>query len=94
PLAFQVALLTLLLYLIAIATPLFSMMVYDRVIPARSGSTLAWLVAGVALALLAETGVRTLRSRMLAYVGARLDMLVSRAVFQHILELAPAMVER
>lgn len=94
PLALQIALLTLLLYLIAIATPLFSMLVYDRVIPARSIPTLVGLLAGVTLALAAEIGVRTLRSRMLAYVGARLDMLVSRAVFRHILELPPTMVER
>jgi ATP-binding cassette subfamily C protein/ATP-binding cassette subfamily C protein LapB len=85
---------TLALNLLALATPLFIMAVYDWVISARSLSTLGYLALGVLLALVSDQALRAVRARVVAYVGTRLDMIVGSAVFEHVLHLPPAFTER
>jgi ATP-binding cassette subfamily C protein/ATP-binding cassette subfamily C protein LapB len=84
---------TLALNLLALATPLFIMAVYDWVISAKSLSTLGYLALGVLLALICDQALRAVRARVVAYVGARLDMIVGSAVFEHVLHLPPAFTE-
>lgn len=85
---------TLALNLLALATPLFIMAVYDWVISARSVSTLGYLAIGVVLALACDQALRAVRARSLAYLGARIDMIVGGAVFEHVLHLPPQFTER
>ena len=86
--------LTVALNLLALAPPLFIMLVYDRVIAGHSPDTLAHLLAGLAIALGADLALRGLRARTLAFIGARLDVLVGCAVFERILGLPAATTER
>ena len=85
---------TFLINLFAVAVPFFVMGVYDKVVATRSPETLAFFLGGVLLAVMAEVGLRLVRGQMLAYVGARLDMLIGAASFEKLLHLPVSMTER
>jgi ATP-binding cassette subfamily C protein/ATP-binding cassette subfamily C protein LapB len=55
---------------------------------------LAQLGLGVVIALVADTLLRDSRSRILAFIGGRLDVVVGNAIFNRILSLPPAFTER
>jgi ATP-binding cassette subfamily C protein LapB len=57
--------------LLALSLPLSIMQVYDRVIPNRSFSTLAWLFLGLAIALVIDFVLKTLRSVLLSWQATR-----------------------
>jgi ATP-binding cassette, subfamily C, bacterial LapB len=57
--------------LLALSLPLSIMQVYDRVIPNRSFSTLAWLFVGLAIALVIDFVLKTLRSVLLSWQATR-----------------------
>ncbi len=93
-LIYQTLGLTLILNLLALATPLFVMAVYDKVVATGSLKTLAYFAIGVVIAICCDMVLRGLRARTLAYIGARLDNIVGNAVFQRILFLPPSFTER
>lgn len=72
---------TVIINLIALATAIFSMQVYDRVIPLGSFSTLWVLTAGVLFALLIDLILRTTRSLMIEREAADIDAEVSEFFF-------------
>ncbi|WP_417317275.1 peptidase domain-containing ABC transporter [Emcibacter sp.] len=84
---------TLMLNLFALLVPLFIMAIYDQVIPSQSGVSLVYLVSGITLALGCEVGLRILRARQTAYLGARVENIVANATFQKLLSLPPMMTE-
>ena len=94
PVIAPVAGMTLWLNILALATPLFVMAVYDRVVAAGSIDTLVVLLVGVGLALVCDLAIRTVRARTLAYVGARTERLVGGAAIERILGLPPHLTER
>ncbi|MGB0682285.1 MAG: ABC transporter transmembrane domain-containing protein [Magnetovibrionaceae bacterium] len=94
PLIYQALGITLVLNLLALATPLFVMAVYDKVVATKSLPTLGYFAVGVLIALACDIVLRSVRSRILAYIGARLDNIVGNAVFHRILFLPPAFTER
>lgn len=71
--------------LLAVALPLFSMNVYDRVIPNRAQATLWVLAIGVLLAFLLEFAVRRARTEVVDEIGRRLDLKLSQKIFSRIL---------
>ena len=73
--------------LMALATSLFSMQVYDRVIPARSEYTLIVLSTGVLLSIFIEYAMKLARSHLMDYVVVGFDHRLSREVFQQLLNL-------
>ena len=72
---------------LALATSLFSMQVYDRVIPTRSEYTLVILSIGVLLSILIELAMKYARSHIMDYVIVGLDNRLSREIFQRLLLL-------
>lgn len=90
----QLLLMTLMLNLMALATPIFTMSIYDKVIGARSISMLTQFSVGIAIVLVLDLVLRNLRSQIVAHFGARLDTLVSNAIFERLLSLSPAFTER
>ncbi|KAF0224751.1 MAG: ATP-binding cassette subfamily C [Rhodospirillaceae bacterium] len=94
PLFWQAFFVTLFLNLMALATPVFVMNVYDKVIGTNSMPLLWALCAGVAMALLFDAVLRAVRARILAFIGARLDNIMGNNIFQHILSLPPGFTER
>jgi len=94
PLFWQAFFVTLLLNLVSLSTPLFVMSIYDKVISTGSVSMLVSFSIGVAFALGADTVLRTIRARILAFIGARLDNILGNNILQHILSLPPGFTER
>jgi len=72
---------------LALATSLFSMQVYDRVIPTRSEYTLIILSLGVLLSILIELAMKYARSHLMDYVIVGLDNRLSREIFNRLLQL-------
>ena len=73
--------------ILGLAGVLFSMQVYDRVIPAESMPTLYVLFGGVMLALFFDFVLRVMRVRITDLLGKRADMRVSDLVFGHAIRL-------
>src|SRR5690606_37084293 len=71
----------------ALAGILFSMQVYDRVVPAQSMPTLYVLFGGVVLATLFAYAMRQARMRITDVVGKRADLRISDRVFGHALRV-------
>lgn len=73
--------------LMALAATLFSMQVYDRVVPAQSLSTLYVLFGGVLLSIVASWMMRSARLRITDVLGKRADLRISDRVFGHALRV-------
>ncbi|AHV91119.1 ATP-binding cassette domain-containing protein [Bordetella holmesii] len=82
--------------LLALGTSMFSMQVYDRVIPNDGHQTLWVLTVGVSLAVILEFLLRLVRSRMQERVASSVDQSLSRRLFERMLrvrmEARPPMV--
>ncbi|TWJ10394.1 type I secretion system permease/ATPase [Altererythrobacter ishigakiensis] len=78
---------SLIINLLALALPLFSMNVYDRVIPNRAVSTLWVLGVGVLLAFAMEFALRTARTNVIDEIGRRLDIKLSQKLFGRVMGL-------
>ncbi|MCK5424607.1 MAG: peptidase domain-containing ABC transporter [Emcibacter sp.] len=89
----QLFAMTLILNIFALLVPLFIMSIYDKVIPSKSGETLAYLAGGVAFAILCEILLRIIRSEFVAYLGARVENIVTSGTFKKLLSLPPSMTE-
>jgi ATP-binding cassette subfamily C protein LapB len=73
--------------LLAIASALFAMQVYDRVVPNDAFDTLWILASGVVLAMLLEFVLRSLRAHILDVTGKRLDLHLSSVLFNQVLQI-------
>lgn len=73
--------------LLAIATSLFAMQVYDRVVPTSNFPTLWVLAGGVALAVFAELALRLLRAHLLDVTGKALDLRLSSRLFEQVMSI-------
>lgn len=93
-LIYQTLGITFVLNILALVTPLFVMAVYDKVVATKSLSTLAFFAFGVGIAILCDLILRMIRSKIMAFIGARLDNIVGIAIFHKILFLPPAFTER
>ena len=69
----------------ALALPLFTMNVYDRVIPNNATETLWMLAAGVLIILLADIGLRTMRGYFLDLASRRVDIQLSALIMERVL---------
>ncbi len=83
----QVVLASVLINFLALAVPLFTMNVYDRVFPNAAIITLWSLVAGVGLALGFDALLKLLRSGIIDRIGRKVDASVSSSVFRHVSNL-------
>ncbi len=81
----DVLLAALLINLFALALPLFSMNVYDRVVPNLAFDTLWALAIGVGLMLVADLAMRLLRGRFVDEASARVDVRLSAVLMERVL---------
>lgn len=75
----------LLINLFALAMPIFTMNVYDRVVPNHAVETLWMLGGGVLLVLVTEYIVRLLRGHFIDMAGSRIDLKLSSLIMQRVL---------
>ena len=71
--------------LLAVAVALFSLQVYDRVIPHQSEATLWVLAAGAGLALLMESFLKMARARLMDGAGRQIELSVQDILMRRIL---------
>lgn len=71
--------------IIAIATPLFVMNVYDRVVPNQATATLWVLAIGISIAFVFDLILKVLRGICLDLAGKKTDLIVSAALFERLL---------
>jgi ATP-binding cassette subfamily C protein LapB len=69
----------------ALALPLFTMNVYDRVVPNHATETLWMLAAGVILMLLADITLRTMRGYFIDLASRRVDIQLSSLIMERVL---------
>jgi ATP-binding cassette subfamily C protein LapB len=69
----------------ALAMPLFTMNVYDRVVPNRSIETLWVMAIGVSIIVIGDLILRTMRGYFLDWASARIDVKLSARIMEQVL---------
>ena len=82
---FEVALGSFVANLLAVAVALFSLQVYDRVIPNQSTATLWVLALGAGLAMLLEAFLRIARARLMDGAGRRIELQIQELLMDRLL---------
>lgn len=81
----EVIMATVMINIFALGTILFTMNVYDRVIPNNAYETLAVLAIGVVIVYLFDFAVKNMRSHFLDAAGRRADVKISAKLFEQVL---------
>ncbi|PCJ16480.1 MAG: type I secretion system permease/ATPase [Candidatus Cloacimonadota bacterium] len=87
PIYLDVLLASLIINIFVIASPLFTMNVYDRVVPNQAIDTLWVLAIGAGVIFLLDALLKFLRTWMLEVAAKKSDVLISSAMFAHVLDL-------
>ena len=83
----QVILVSLFINLFILATPLFTMNVYDRVLPNNAIETLWALFIGISIVMVFDLFLKILRSHFLGIASKRADTIMSNKIFNHLLNI-------
>ncbi|MCK5111841.1 MAG: type I secretion system permease/ATPase [Arcobacteraceae bacterium] len=83
----DVLLASLIINLFMMATPLFTMNVYDRVIPTGAFETLWIFAIGVIFIYIVDLGLRFTRTYLLEVAGKKADIIMSSIIFEKVLDL-------
>ena len=86
----HIALAAFLINMLALAMPLFTMSVYDRVIPNGAIPSLIALSIGMGLAIVFDFVLRTVRSRMIDVTGKTVDVVLAANIFEHVMAVKMA----
>lgn len=78
---------SLIINFLALAISMFSMQVYDRVIPTSSQATLIILASGVAIVIVLEAVMKFSRSKVMDNMVVGLDQNLSRSIFERLLKV-------
>lgn len=93
PLVIQMLVLTLLYNIFVAIVPIYIMLIYDRVIPSESVTMGLSFLAGILIFLFSAQLLSMSRTKILAYIGARMDKTIGEAIIRHLLYLAPTYTE-
>ena len=80
----HVAAAALIVNVLGLAAPLFTMNVYDRVIPNGAIPSLIALSIGMTLAIVFDFVLRTIRSRIIDLTGKKIDVVLAANIFEHV----------
>ncbi|WP_072682310.1 type I secretion system permease/ATPase [Arcobacter sp. LA11] len=83
----QVIIVSLFINLFILATPLFTMNVYDRVLPNNAVETLWALFIGITFVMVFDFILKLLRSYFLGIASKRTDTIISNKIFNHVLNI-------
>ncbi len=90
PLYAEVLLASLLLNVFALVTPLFTMNIYDRVVPNQAMETLWVLASGALIIAVFDLVMKTMRGYFLDVAGKQIDTALSARIFERVLGLRSA----
>jgi len=71
--------------LLALASPIFTMNVYDRILPNKAISTLWVLSIGIGAVILFDLLLKTARASLIDYAGRKADLRISYMLFEKVL---------
>ena len=94
PVLAEIAVASVVINILALATPLFMMTVYNKVIGHGALRTLDVLAIGMVTLFVFDAGLRLLRSYVVSHAGARVDAAVGADLIHHLLHLPLARLER
>jgi ATP-binding cassette subfamily C protein LapB len=80
----HVAVAALIVNALGLAAPLFTMNVYDRVIPNGTIPSLVALAIGLTIAIVFDFILRTVRSRIIDMTGKTIDVVLAANIFEHV----------
>lgn len=83
----EIGVLTIFINLFALAVPLFSMSVYDRVVPNNATETLFVLAGGVSIILLFDVFFKSVRNHIIEKVGKELGVYLEEELMKRVLSL-------
>jgi len=83
----SVLLSSILINLFILATPMFTMNVYDKVVPNDAIATLWVLAAGIVTVYIFDTLLRFVRNYLLEVAGKKSDIIMSSIIFSQVLNL-------
>ena len=81
----EVAIAAVMINLFGIASSLFVMNVYDRVVPNNAFETLWAMAAGILIVYISDFILKNLRAHFLDYAGRKADVVISGQLFEQIL---------
>jgi subfamily B ATP-binding cassette protein HlyB/CyaB len=85
----EVLLASLVLQLIALAFPLFTQAIIDKVVVHRTESTLIALAVGMAVFVVFTAALSWVRQYLILHTGNRVDAVLGSEVFEHLFKLPP-----
>jgi ATP-binding cassette, subfamily B, bacterial HlyB/CyaB len=85
----EVLLASLVIQLIALATPLFTQTIIDKVVVHRTQSTLVVIAIGMAIFMCFSAGLSWLRQYLVLHTGNRVDAVLGSSVFERVFKLPP-----
>jgi len=83
----QVGLAAMASNVLGLVTSIFIMVVYDRILPNEAVESLIALSVGVAIALVFDLAIRTLRAMFIDHAGRRADRAIGRRIFDQVLDM-------
>ena len=83
----HVAISALIVNVLGLASPLFIMSVYDRVVPNGALPSLVALSIGMVIAIVFDFIMRTVRARIIDVTGKKIDVVLAANIFEHVLSL-------
>jgi ATP-binding cassette subfamily C protein LapB len=86
----HVAIAAFIINLLALASPLFVMNVYDRVIPNGAVPSLVALAIGLIIAITFDFALRLVRSQIVDVTGKKIDVVLAADIFEHVLAIKMA----
>jgi len=81
----KVILAAIFINMLAIASPIFTMNVYDRILPNKAISTLWVLSIGIGAVILFDLLLKTARESLIDYAGRKADLRISYLLFEKVL---------
>lgn len=85
---------SIMLNMLALAVPLFILLIYDRVLNVGTYEPLAYLAKGVLIVLAAEYLLRRAKAKLLSHIMARLDFIVGTASFDKLVNLPASVLDK
>jgi len=85
----EILLASLVIQLIALATPLFTQTIIDKVVVHRTQSTLVVVIVGMGVFMLFSAALSWLRQYLVLHTGNRVDAVLGGAVFDRLFKLPP-----
>jgi subfamily B ATP-binding cassette protein HlyB/CyaB len=84
---------SLVIQVLALATPIFTQVIIDKVVVHQTMSTLYVIGAGLVMFLLFSGGLSWARQYLILHTGNRVDAVLGSQVFEHLLKLPPRYYE-